>query len=503
MAINNGYEDDEISGSARGKGGNKSTSFFSGKNGGLSNSSASNSRLSDPKYLAATSSNNPQAIFKMASHPRGASVRNVINYIARSHGEESIEIEDEMGAAYTGKKEINEIYKEWAEDFEEAKPNAKRLPRHASHFILSGDIEPTQRNVDKVKASASKTCRELLHGYQYLIGVHQEGGKAHAHVIVKAKSPEIDVPKLRIGPTEMQILRENFANNLTELGLSHVATLRRDRPKTIEKIRDGQEPLKSKTKNHFSYMLGKNKNAEYHQALSSSVVKLRMSVEKAAINDKTRYFLKQSIRRFEKCLLENPDQKREHISNLYQSFTQYRHLFKAELKAIASPVKRQPSTPDKSKVSNIIDIKAYRDIKTARAKINNIEDPQKKNEALQSLDKHSLAVIGRPLSSLKDRDLPPDEMIKQLKRNIAQCQGMYKALDGTLDNKYLSFSDRTKCNKEIEKLDKRLSNMIKSSKVVLESQQLPKGVKERYIKEISAIQIQHSKQRSKSRGLER
>ena len=474
------YEEDEFSGSGGGKKGRSS-------------------RLSSHNYLKATRSNNPQAILRIPSHARGAGARTLMEYISRSDRGESIEVEDERGRFYSGKEEINEIYNDWSEDFERAKPNAKRLPRHVSHIILSGDIEPTSQNIAKVQSAATNTCRELLDGYKYLIGVHQEGGKAHAHVVVKAKSREKNVPKLRLGPSEVQIIRENFAKNLSDYGLHHVATLRRDRPKEFEKIKEGKEPLKSKTRNRFSHALDEKSSSGYLAAVDSQIVKLREKIDKSALKDNERYYLKQSLRRYEKLLFADPDNSRDHVPAMYKEFTQYLHLFKEDISKVINPPKIKKVTPDRDRVSNLVDIKVYSEIKKTRTKIKSIEDPQKRTLALQVLDRHSKALIGKPLTKLRDKDIPPGEMVNNLRKDIRRYDSLYNAIENDLKNDKLSSPDRFLIKNKRDELDTLISKIIRHKKSEISSLSLPRGMKYHYENKIDGIKKEHAKQHSRGR----
>ena len=227
------------------------------KNSSQNAQSAHNGRLSSPSYVKACKSTKPQAVVKVVSHVRGFRVKKLLEYVGRTDQEnegEGIELENETGESLNGKDAVDSVYDEWKEDFDRAKPNAKRLPRHTTHIVLSADAENNPENLKKVLAAARATAQDLIHdkGHDFVIGLHQDGGKPHVHLVVKANSREPGGPKFRIGPAQIEQIRGKFAEKMSELGLEHVSTLRRDRPKVIEQIKEGKEPLKSKTENHFS-----------------------------------------------------------------------------------------------------------------------------------------------------------------------------------------------------------------------------------------------------------
>ena len=92
-----------------------------------------------------------------------------------------------------------------------------------------------------------EVARELLgdRGHKYLIGIHEEGGKAHVHIIVNNYNKN-GGPKLRLNNPELFEMRSLLAEKLTEMGLEHVATFRKDRPATIERVAKGIEDIKNR-----------------------------------------------------------------------------------------------------------------------------------------------------------------------------------------------------------------------------------------------------------------
>ena len=481
------YEEDEFSGSGGGRGSKKSTSFSVGNKGSFSNSSAYNSRLSNSNYLAATRSNNPQAMVKVASHVRGSRAKVLMEYISRTDRENGIEVEDELGIMYTGKNDIQEIYDTWSKDFERAKPNAKILPRHVSHLVLSADADTTPENLNKVLDAARKTCNELIgdKGYRFLIGLHQDGGKPHAHIVVKAKSADKNISKVRLGPAELHSIRTSFAKNLSDLGLQHVATLRRDRPKVVEKIKEGKEPLKSKTKNHFTHALSKENSAEYMQAIDYQIVKFRESIKSSGLKNNEKYYLKICLWRYEQSLLKDPASLEKHQSYLIQSFTQYRKMFKEDLSKVLNPPRIRKTISDRDHV----DTKIYRDIKKTRADIKTIEDPQKRSKAFSVLNKHCEALIGKPISMLKNKDLPPGEIVNQfineLRKDIRECNEVYKKIEDILSAPGLSSPDKFLMKFKKDDLDKVVSKIFNSQKEKLNKLSLPNEINNRILKGIN------------------
>lgn len=206
-------------------------------------------RMSSPTYVRDAHSNGPQAIFKVTSYAKGASVRRVMEYVTRTDRDEigqSAETED--GTQIIGKDGVQNVYSEWAEDFERKKPGRKTEPRHATHIVLSAKTDNSDKSVRQVHAAASNFLRKEFGelGYQYMFVVHKDTEYPHVHVVLKNKNNMLG-KKLRIGKAELFELRQSFAKSLNEQGLEAISTLRRDRPQVIEDVSKRLDTVKNRS----------------------------------------------------------------------------------------------------------------------------------------------------------------------------------------------------------------------------------------------------------------
>jgi len=172
----------------------------------------------------------PQAVFKVAGWAHApSSVKRMLDYIGRTEGkdeQELVALEAEDGVERKGQAEIDEIYDEWKADFKRKSKQSKSQPRHAVHLILSAKAELKAENVNKTLAAARIVLDKQFGeaGYQYALGVHQDGKYPHVHAVVKTVSTEKGLPKLRLGKQQLFEGRVCLAKELTQKGLHHIAT---------------------------------------------------------------------------------------------------------------------------------------------------------------------------------------------------------------------------------------------------------------------------------------
>jgi hypothetical protein len=140
-------------------------------------------------------------------------------------------LENEMGMEFRGASEIQNLYDRWSDDFDR-KEKGKPSPRQAVHIALSAKSDLTEANVERVKEAARATAQKHFGaaGYEYVLGVHQDGKYPHAHLIVKCKQRETG-KKLDLRKADLHALRKTYAKELTARGLAHVATKAKDRPR--------------------------------------------------------------------------------------------------------------------------------------------------------------------------------------------------------------------------------------------------------------------------------
>ena len=246
-------------------------------------------RFTDPGYTEQIAAGKPQAVVKVISQARGFRAQKVMEYIARAEGkdgEQSLEFEDAKGEIQKGRDAIEQKYEKWREKFERAKPGQKNPPRHVTHLMLSASTENNDKNARKVLAAAREVLREHLgdKGYDYIMALHRDTDRPHVHVVVNNYHQGKDRQKLRLNPPELFAIRAAFAERLRELGIEQAATLRRDRPQTLENVRKGMERLQERG----NWLEAKMKRAapsvdalKERQALAKSIAGLREQVKKA------------------------------------------------------------------------------------------------------------------------------------------------------------------------------------------------------------------------------
>jgi len=474
------YYEDELSKGGGGGGGKKQSSSVGFKN-----------RFSNSNYTRSTGSKSPQAMMKISSHVRGHRVMNVLEYISRTDKENELELEDENGSLIRGKDQIKELHHEWAEDFERAKPNAKRLPRHASHIVLSAKAENTPENQDKVLEAARETCREMLgeRGYRYVIGVHQDGSKPHVHVAVNSYNRDKSLGKLRLGKEEIFEFRARFAERLTELGLKHEATLRRDRPELAKAMREGKEPLKSdySKPRHFFKTLGKHEQGEHLQGMERGACRFKEAVNKSDLAPKEKKYLKAKIREFEQGLLNKPDDLFKHRETLAKNCSRYIKQFPREFNETVNPSLMTEKKRDGKKLSNLLDKLTDRDIGKARVGVDKIKDPEQRKHAKDSLQEFMGKLTGKSKGEL---------LLQDTKDTFKMVMDRINGIDKELKNNKLSVPERLHLRREKEKyseglekfLDKR-GNQLKPMFAM--SKDMQKSIK--MMQQMRAMQMQLSK----------
>lgn len=214
----------------------------------------------------------PQAIVKVAGWAHTpSSVKRMLDYVARvgdKEEREEVALESEDGVQRQGQSEVDEIYEEWRSDFERAKGG--RQSREAVHLVLSAKAELTPENVEKTLAAARRVVEKHFGeaGYQYALGVHQDGKNPHVHAVIKTTSREKDTPKLRLNPKQLLEVRKSLAKELTREGLAHVASRQPHRqnarhskmqgptPDTLKKVKAVLEKL-AKEQRQFERALGR------------------------------------------------------------------------------------------------------------------------------------------------------------------------------------------------------------------------------------------------------
>jgi hypothetical protein len=356
-------------------------------------------RLSKPGYSKAATSRKPEAVVKIMSQARGYTAKKLMEYVARTEDEkkEELALEDETGVEHLGKHEIQKIYDEWKEDFDEGKPGSKRPPRHVTHAMLSANCEVTQENERKVLQAARETLQEELSkkGYDYLLVLHKDGARPHCHAVIKNSNRDPDGPKLRLNPPELLELRQKFAEKLSQLGIEQVATLRQDRPHIMERIAKGVERLHESQNIYQTKLAQDNPSVDVlkvRRQAAQTITRLREEVRKETFSMGTeRVQLLKDLRQTERKLMDGRDVKKEIEATVKK--------FGKDIEGIQrdrADGRELPTAKDRLKRSRTLDTFAKnitKNMEDARKEIQKAPIPeQDRRQALQGLKDHEKAL---------------------------------------------------------------------------------------------------------------
>lgn len=144
-------------------------------------------------------------------------------------------------------------------------PAATRLDkRQAVHMIFS---IPSHAKADaaRLERAVDLALRETAGdgGFRYVYTIHTDhSARPHAHIIIKAQSEPFEkdglekTRQLRLGPKELQGMRQVLTRHAQEAGLNVISTRRQDRQHLRADILAGQAPLRE--------------NIKFHQAMNQS-----------------------------------------------------------------------------------------------------------------------------------------------------------------------------------------------------------------------------------------
>lgn len=144
-------------------------------------------------------------------------------YISRLGKEEvggkgqSLEVEDETGRKLSGAGELKELMEQWRSSGAHLDEESRR--REAFNIMFS---MPAGTPAQAVRAATADTARELFKGHQYVFVLHEDTGKPHVHLVVKADSHD----GVRLSPRKADLdqWRATFAKALQARGVNAVAT---------------------------------------------------------------------------------------------------------------------------------------------------------------------------------------------------------------------------------------------------------------------------------------
>jgi hypothetical protein len=190
----------------------------------------------------------------------GSTGRNVANfktqveYIARDG---DLELETERGDVLKGREELQELIRDWKDDFASEKRHKNQ--RDTMHMVLS---MPEGTPDEAVREAARDFARKAFKNHQYVFALHtpftdpdeHPSPNPHVHLIVKMRA--VDGSRLNPRKADLQDWREEFAEAMRDQGVDAEATPRttrgvvRKRTKgviaSIERVQPGREPRRAR-----------------------------------------------------------------------------------------------------------------------------------------------------------------------------------------------------------------------------------------------------------------
>ena len=439
-------------------------------------------RLANPKYVKALYAQKPEAVVKVISYARGHRVKIMMDYVARTDKDEKepVEVENDMGAALKGEKDINQAFEAWKKDFDRAKPGAKQKSRHAVHVMLSAACNSKTKDALKALNAAREVIREQIgnNGYEFISALHRDSDHAHVHFIIKCKNREPGKPKLRINPTDILKIRTAFADKLTELGIDHVATLRRDRPNIVERVKNGVEKLNKK---ESQYQRAMRRTApsidafEYRKAISSTIIKLRDQVKKETEprSEKRRELLG-ALRSLERKVKKSRHSIDAEIAATINKFEKESARYGNQVDRLKNPDPKIKAPITKKQIKELGQ-RISESIETARKEIKAADiSPQEKKDALFVLSQHERA-INKSMGKPKDLDAFKPTLIDALTgldKQVAEFKKLHKALPA-------SALEQLRRRRQIDKMSAEIAKGIdQARKEIRKSGASPAGIKD-------------------------
>lgn len=172
-----------------------------------------------------------EVLVKITSFGKGLNhVKSHLDYITRNG---NVEMENDRGEIFEGRKEVNELFEDWKKDF--GNSSRHKNQRDTMHMVLS---MPETVDPESVK-NATRQFAENNFGknHEYLFVLHSDTPQPHCHLTVKCRG--FDGKRLNPRKADLQRWREDFAEKLRNQGVDAEATPRCSRgvvKKTISNI---------------------------------------------------------------------------------------------------------------------------------------------------------------------------------------------------------------------------------------------------------------------------
>ena len=162
-----------------------------------------------------------EVMVKITSYGKGAQhVKAHFDYITRNG---NIEMENESGELFVGKKAVSELFDSWNPDFH--KTNRRTNQRDTMHMVLS---MPETVDSESVKNATRQFAKENFgKNHEYAFVLHTDTPQPHCHLTVKMEG--FNGKRLDPRKADLQKWRDSFAEHLRFQGVDAEATPRASR----------------------------------------------------------------------------------------------------------------------------------------------------------------------------------------------------------------------------------------------------------------------------------
>ena len=117
------------------------------------------------------------------------------------------------------------------------KKSYHKMPKDFSHFIFSpGGDEPDKENT-RIATLNMLNGYFSHHGYEFLVGEHQDTHNLHYHVVVKHRSLYEGQEPLHLNKFDLHAMRLAYSEELDHFGVSREATYKMDRGDYLQSLR--------------------------------------------------------------------------------------------------------------------------------------------------------------------------------------------------------------------------------------------------------------------------
>lgn len=234
----------------------------------------------------------PQVVVKVTGRQKGAAhVAANFKYIAGKKGRAGREdgLETDEGDRLWETREFNELATRWV-DWDKAS-EFRRAPTTSISMVLS---MPEGTNPDKLKDAVRAFADKELEGHRWVLGMHTDTPRPHAHLTVAVADDGGD----RFNPrkADLQRFREEFARELRERGIEADATPRKARgivkkpEKTpIRRMRDREAQQREKGLPPVRSRYAEKLHGEIRRRIVDQTIEMPIDAQLAVVQRETKW----------------------------------------------------------------------------------------------------------------------------------------------------------------------------------------------------------------------